>query len=112
MQHFPNQGTAVEPIAIRYVEDRNGNIVINPERELRDRQKKEDLQIMTPQEAYIMVSMLQSTVKVGTLKHLPRYVDGFARMPMGGKTGNHTKLGRCLDIRFFSLLYNCHVGRI
>ena len=84
---FPNQGKAVEPIAIRYVEDRNGDIILNPERELRDEQRKEDLQIMSPQEAYIMVDLLQSTVEEGTLKHLPRYVDGFARMPMGGKTG-------------------------
>ncbi len=84
---FPNQGKAVEPIAIRYVEDRNGDIILNPERELRAEQKKEDLQIMSPQEAYIMVDLLQSTVEEGTLKHLPRYVDGFARMPMGGKTG-------------------------
>ncbi len=84
---FPNQGKSVEPIAIRYVEDRNGEIILNPERELRDEQKKEDLQVMSPQEAYIMVNLLQSTVQEGTLKHLPRYVDGFARMPMGGKTG-------------------------
>ena len=84
---FPNQGKAVEPIAIRYVEDRNGDIIINPERELRDEQKKEDLQVMTPQEAYVMVTLLRSTVQEGTLKHLPRYVEGFDRMPMGGKTG-------------------------
>ena len=84
---FPNQGKAVEPIAIRYVEDRNRDIILNPERELRDRQNDEDQQIMTPAEAYIMVDLLHSTTQIGTLRHLPRYVDGFDRMPMGGKTG-------------------------
>ncbi len=84
---FANQGRAVEPLAIRYVEDRNGNIILNPERELRERQKKENLQVMSPEEAYIMVDLLHSTTKIGTLKHLTAYVDGFDRMPMGGKTG-------------------------
>ncbi len=84
---FANQGRAVEPIAIRYVEDRNGNIILNPERDLRNQQKKEDLQVMSPEEAYIMVDLLHSTTQIGTLRHLTRYVDGFDRMPMGGKTG-------------------------
>ncbi|MDC7234435.1 MAG: PBP1A family penicillin-binding protein [Spirochaetales bacterium] len=84
---FPNQGKAVQPIAIRYVEDRNGNIILNPERDLRDQQEKEDLQIMSPEEAYIMTELLQETTRSGTLKHLPRYVRGFDRMPVGGKTG-------------------------
>jgi penicillin-binding protein 1A len=84
---FPNQGRAVEPIAIRYVEDRNGNIILNPERDLRDQQKKEDLQIMSAEEAYMMVDLLQTTTESGTLSHLPRYVEGFDRVPIGGKTG-------------------------
>ncbi|OQY34679.1 MAG: hypothetical protein B6241_03835 [Spirochaetaceae bacterium 4572_59] len=84
---FPNLGKAVEPIAIRYVEDRNGDIILNPERDLRDKQENEDLQIMDPAEAYIMVDLLHSTTQIGTLRHLPRYVDGFDRLPMGGKTG-------------------------
>jgi len=42
---------------------------------------------MSAPEAYIMVDLLHSTTQVGTLKHLPRYVKGFNRMPMGGKTG-------------------------
>ncbi|MDA3956531.1 penicillin-binding protein 1A [Oceanispirochaeta sp.] len=84
---FPNQGRGVEPLAIRYVEDRNGNIILNPERDLRNQQKKEDLQIMSAEEAYIMVDLLHTTTMSGTLSHLPRYVEGFDRMPMGGKTG-------------------------
>ncbi|MDC7226687.1 MAG: PBP1A family penicillin-binding protein [Spirochaetales bacterium] len=86
---FPNQGKEVEPIAIISVEDRQGNIVLEPEKErLREKQKNngED-QIMTPQEAYIMTDMLQSTVEYGTLANRRRYVGGFDGMPMAGKTG-------------------------
>ena len=84
---FPNQGRAVTPIAIRYVEDRNGNIIMNPEQELREEQQRENLQIMSEEEAYIMVQLLQETTNSGTLSHLPRYVPGFSRVPVGGKTG-------------------------
>ncbi|MDC7241087.1 MAG: PBP1A family penicillin-binding protein [Spirochaetales bacterium] len=84
---FPNQGRAVTPIAIRYVEDRNGNIIMNPEQELREQQQREDLQIMSEEEAFIMVQLLQETTNSGTLSHLPRYVRGFSRVPVGGKTG-------------------------
>lgn len=84
-----NLGKEVEPIAIIYVEDRNGNIILEPEKELRSEQKRrgEDLQIMPPQDAYIMVDMLQSTVETGTLAGRRRLVDGFDGMPMAGKTG-------------------------
>lgn len=86
---FANSGREVQPIAIVYVEDRNGNIILEPEKELRSRQKRlgDDLQVLTPQEAYIMVSMLQSTVEYGTLANRRRNVGGFDGMPMAGKTG-------------------------
>ncbi len=87
---FANQGREVEPIAIRYIEDRKGNIRYEYEKEkIRERQRKseEALQIMTPQEAYIMVSMLESTVEYGTLANRRRMVGGFDGMPMAGKTG-------------------------
>jgi len=41
---------------------------------------------MSPQEAYIMVNMLQSTVSSGTLRYAEYTVDGFDR-PIAGKTG-------------------------
>ena len=87
---FPSQGKEVEPIAIRYIEDRKGNIVREYEKEKiseRQRKSEEQLQILTPQEAYIMVSMLQSTVEYGTLANRRRLVGGFGDMPMAGKTG-------------------------
>jgi len=82
-----NRGRAVEPIAIRYIEDRDGNIIVNPERELRESQEKRDMQIMSPQAAFIMTSMLQTTVARGTLAYARRTVDGFDGMPIAGKTG-------------------------
>ncbi|MDC7125905.1 MAG: PBP1A family penicillin-binding protein [Spirochaetales bacterium] len=86
---FPNQGKEVEPIAIISVEDREGNIILEPERDrLREKQKnKYDDQIMSPQVAYIMTDMLQSTVQYGTLANRRRFVHGFDGMPMAGKTG-------------------------
>jgi penicillin-binding protein 1A len=34
---FPNEGREVVPLAIRYIEDRNGKIILEPEKELRAR---------------------------------------------------------------------------
>ena len=50
---FPNQGKEVTPIGIRYIEDRSGKIILEPERELRANQKREGerIQIMSPQAA-------------------------------------------------------------
>ena len=86
----PSQGKEVQPISIRYIEDRKGNIILEYEKEkIRERQRmsEEELQILTPAEAYIMVSMLQSTVEYGTLRWRRVGVGGFDGMPMGGKTG-------------------------
>ncbi len=86
---FPNQGKEVVPISIISVEDRQGNIILEPEKErLREKQKnKSEDQIMSPQTAYIMTDMLQSTVEYGTLANRRRQVGGFDGMPMAGKTG-------------------------
>jgi penicillin-binding protein 1A len=85
---FPNQGRAVEPVAIQFVEDRNGRIVLEPEKELRAEQLRagKAQTIMSPQEAYIMVSLLQSVVSSGTLRGAAEWVGGFDR-PIAGKTG-------------------------
>lgn len=86
---FANQGRAVEPIAIRYVLDRDGNVIANPEKELRERQKEmgDEIQILSPQAAYIMTNLLETTVKSGTLRWRSREVGGYDGMPMAGKTG-------------------------
>ena len=86
---FPNQGREVDPIAIRYIEDRSGKIILEPEKELRIKQKRmgDNMQIMRPQTAYIMVDMLENTVKSGTL-HWPTVTTiGKFDRPIAGKTG-------------------------
>ena len=85
---FPNQGRRVDPIGITYIEDRNGRIIIEPEADLRRRQAREgeDAQLLSPQTAYIMTNMLQTTVESGTLRYARTLVDGFDQ-PTAGKTG-------------------------
>ena len=66
---FANGGKEVIPMAIRMVEDRNGNIIFNPERDilLAQQQKGASAQIISPQTAYVMTQLLTNTVKSGTL---------------------------------------------
>lgn len=100
---FPNQGQEVEPISIIYVEDRQGKIILNNEANVikqRQRKSEGELQIMTPQEAYIMVSLLQSVVAEGTLMRRRIDVDGFDGMPMAGKTGTNTNWADAWTVGF------------
>ncbi len=85
---FANQGKEVTPMAIRYIEDRNGRRILEPEREIREEQikKGEDIQVISPQTAYIMVDILRSTVEWGTLRWPTRFGEKF-NMPVSGKTG-------------------------
>ena len=85
---FANGGLAVDPIAIRYIEDKDGKIILEPERDIRHEWERtiKQRQIVSPQTAYIMTDLLQSTVTQGTLRYPASLVDGFD-MPMAGKTG-------------------------
>ncbi|MGP1588131.1 MAG: penicillin-binding protein 1A [Treponemataceae bacterium] len=95
---FANGGKEVVPIAVRSVEDRNGKVFLNPERDVRLEQKRKGsaAQIISPQTAFIMTDLLQNTVKMGTLSGTAGGVkkftyedeDGKKRvMPAAGKTG-------------------------
>lgn len=66
---FGNRGREVTPIAITRVEDRNGNIVLNPELDVRRAQqaKGNDAQVISPQTAYVMTQLLENTTDSGTL---------------------------------------------
>lgn len=57
-------GKEITPMAIRTVEDRNGNIIMNPELDIRKSQqsKGEAIQILSPQTAFVMAKMLENTV--------------------------------------------------
>ncbi|MDR0877549.1 MAG: PBP1A family penicillin-binding protein [Treponema sp.] len=95
---FANQGRDVSPIAIRSVEDRNGRVVLDTEREVRLRQRRmgNDIQVISAQNAYVMTSMLEKTVEVGTLANGAGWGSKFTfrdekgnrfKMPAAGKTG-------------------------
>ncbi|MBQ5491042.1 MAG: PBP1A family penicillin-binding protein [Treponema sp.] len=68
---FPNAGKEVTPIAILSIEDKNGNVIRNLEKELRDEQraKGEAIQLISEETAYIMTQMLTETVQSGTLQY-------------------------------------------
>jgi len=95
---FATGGKAVTPIAIRYVEDRNGNVILNPEKDALDTQKSmgQKLQIVSPQNAYVMTDMMKRVVSWGTLAGSTQSGALFRQtgpdgtsytMPMAGKTG-------------------------
>ena len=95
---FANGGKEVVPIAIRNVEDKNGNVFLNPEKDVRQKQqaKGSAAQIISPQTAYTMTRLLENTVKSGTLASPTgngskfTYRDANGRkytIPAAGKTG-------------------------
>jgi penicillin-binding protein 1A len=88
---FVNGGSEVMPVAIRYIEDRNGKIILEPAKETmaEESRKGDAAQIMSPQTAYIMTSMLQSTIKEGTLGGVGSLLDIWSDkgQPFAAKTG-------------------------
>ncbi|MDR1507835.1 MAG: PBP1A family penicillin-binding protein [Treponema sp.] len=96
---FANQGRDVTPLAIKTVEDRDGRIVIDYERDVRLRQQQmgSGIQVISPQNAYIMTRLLSQTINVGTLAvasgfgsklTVPDEKGTMYRLPAGGKTGS------------------------
>jgi penicillin-binding protein 1A len=83
---FANGGKEVVPIAIKYIEDRNGKVIMEPEKELRAQQKKAGnaTRLLSPQAAYIMTDMMRSSVEYGTLA-AERW--RFKGRPIAGKSG-------------------------
>ena len=93
---FANGGKEITPMAIRTVEDKNGNVILNPELDIRKQQaaKGNDIQVISEQTAFVMTKLLEQTVNHGgTLaaqewhfhyrdENGNRYI-----MPAGGKTG-------------------------
>ena len=59
---FVNQGTHIEPHFITRIEDRFGNILYSKVPEMRT--------AISPQTAYVMLNMLQETVKIGSGRRL------------------------------------------
>jgi penicillin-binding protein 1A len=95
---FAHGGRSVNPIAIRYVEDRNGIVILEPEKEARERLQKmgAGAQIISPQNAAIMTDLLRRVVSSGTLAGASSGgssmrqtgADGATyTIPLAGKTG-------------------------
>ncbi|HTP60407.1 MAG TPA: penicillin-binding transpeptidase domain-containing protein, partial [Spirochaetia bacterium] len=88
---FANGGREVVPVSIRYIEDRNGKIIMEPAKETmaQESRKGDAAQIMSPQTAYIMTSLLQSTIKEGTLGGVGNILDIWSDkgQPFAAKTG-------------------------
>lgn len=95
---FANQGKSVTPIAVTSIEDRNGKVIIEPEKELRVQQKNQGqaMQVISPATAAIMVDMLMRVCKNGTLYGRTQagqkltYSDETGKkytIPVGAKTG-------------------------
>jgi penicillin-binding protein 1A len=79
---FANQGKLFKPIFIKKILDRNGNVLEENLPHHFSTEKNNEDQVISPQTAYIMTSLLQGVVKDGTgwrAKVLGR--------PVAGKTG-------------------------
>jgi penicillin-binding protein 1A len=95
---FANEGRDVTPIALLRVEDRNGKIIIDHERDVRlaQQQMGSGIQIISPQNAYIMTKLLTHTIGIGTLASGTAFGSKLNvaddrgvvyRIPASGKTG-------------------------
>lgn len=80
-----NGGKEVIPFSIRYIKDRNGEILENMEKDveqqLAEKTKNGTIQVIRPATAQLMISMLRSVISAGTARHAN---PGRAA---GGKTG-------------------------
>lgn len=93
---FANGGKDITPMAIRTVEDKNGNVILNPELDIRKEQsaKGDAIQVISPQTSYVMIKLLEQTVNnggtLGAQEWHFHYKDENGnryKMPAGGKTG-------------------------
>jgi len=71
---FANAGRMVEPVFVTRIEDASGNLIEATEMSTRD--------VMSPQTAYLITSMLESVVQNGTGKRVK-----VLNRPVAGKTG-------------------------
>ncbi|NIZ19397.1 transglycosylase domain-containing protein [Entomospira culicis] len=85
---FPNQGEEVIPISIKRILDRNDQVVVDVEAEVRATQNRSnDRQILSPQAAFIMTDIMRTSVTNGTLYWAHRNNATALNQPIAGKTG-------------------------
>lgn len=85
---FANGGKAINPTAIRTVEDRNGNIILNIDRDVH-KNMKNPTQVITPQNSFVMTKIMEHATTVGTLRYGSQnrssLIEPSAGDPMGSK---------------------------
>lgn len=72
---FPNKGVRVRPYFISRIEDREGNVL--------EEARVESEEVITPQTAYLVTSLMEGVIRRGTASPLA----GNLGIPLGGKTG-------------------------
>lgn len=87
---YANKGRDVIPFAIRYVVNRDGTELINTEEEVGNiiaaREKAGTMQIISPEVAFVMTSLMQEVVDHGTASEAIRVTSKFSKQ-CAGKTG-------------------------
>ena len=79
---FPNKGVRVKPYFLKRIEDKEGNIL--------EENTVEEEEVVSPQVAYVMTSLLQGVVNRGTAWSVRSY-SSLKDWPLGGKTGTTDK---------------------
>ena len=72
---FPNKGVRVRPYFISRIEDREGNVL--------EEARVEAEEVISPQTAYLVTSMMEGVILRGTAAPLASHLS----IPLGGKTG-------------------------
>lgn len=122
---FANGGRAVEPTAIKTVEDRNGNIIINNDQKVR-KAILHPVQVVSPENAFLMTKIMEASVTIGTLRYgaanrsttpgaegskftfVDKQTGKKFDMPVSGKTGTTQNWGDGWAIGF-TPYYTCAV---
>jgi len=84
---FANRGVAVEPLAVRYIEDRDGKVILEPAREQQRVLLQNPNRILSEESAYIMTNLLKTTTSNGTLSYAVSNAGKPAGIDIAGKTG-------------------------
>jgi penicillin-binding protein 1A len=87
MAVFPREGRPSIPLAIRYIEDRNGTIVYNNEQDaLRERPRSE--LVITGSAAHVVVDAMKRTLSDGSLARRVAEMGGLARGDFAAVSGS------------------------
>lgn len=84
---YANEGVAVDPIAILYVLNRDGNLIDNFEADLRKKQMEQgERRVLSPQTNFIITDILKGVLQPGGTGYRAASAHEFDR-PAAGKTG-------------------------